>query len=79
MSFSPYLRNDDHGGNLLGRMQRSSIHPFIRQRATISSELILVEWNPPEDRPRLRQALQWPDEPCPCAVLFIEAPGQIHR
>ena len=56
-SEAPYLsvvataRNDDHGGNLLRRMQ-IFVDAWINQskRHQLSSELILVEWNPPQDR-----------------------------
>ena len=83
---SPYLsvvvtaRNDDHGGNLLGRMQ-AFVGGWIGQarRHGIPSELIVVEWNPPPDRPRLRQALQWPDDLGPCQVRIIEVPAELHR
>jgi hypothetical protein len=73
----PYLslvaaaRNDDHGGNLLRRMQ-IFVNGWIEQarRYEISSELILVEWNPPPGRPRLAEALNWPDD-LPLAVRTI--------
>lgn len=82
----PYLslvvaaRNDDHGGNLLGRMQ-AFVNAWIAQckRHRLSSELIIVEWNPPEDRPRLVDALRWPADLGPCRVRFIEVPPEIHR
>jgi hypothetical protein len=81
----PYLslvvtaRNDDHGGNLLGRMQ-AFVSGWIDQarRYRISSELIIVEWNPPAGRPGLIDALQWPDDLGPCEVRFIEVPPEIH-
>ena len=58
MCAAPYLsvvvtaRNDDHGGNLLGRMQ-VFVDAWISQakRHNLSSELIVVEWNPPAGRP----------------------------
>jgi len=83
---APYLsvvvtaRNDDHGGNLLGRMQ-AFVSGWIAQakRFNISSELILVEWNPTPERPRLHQALEWPDDFGPCQVRFIEVPAELHR
>lgn len=64
---SPYLsfvaasRNDDHGGRLLERMQ-IFIDALAGQCAThqLSAELVLVEWNPPGDRPPLGEALRWP-------------------
>jgi hypothetical protein len=82
----PYLslvvtaRNDDHGGNLLGRMQ-AFINNWLNQarRFQLPSELIIVEWNPPEDRPRLAEALRWPSEPGPCSVRIIEVPPELHR
>ncbi|HYL39349.1 MAG TPA: hypothetical protein VEV17_25745 [Bryobacteraceae bacterium] len=82
----PYLslvvtaRNDDHGGNLLQRMQLF-VSGWIAQarRFQIPSELIIVEWNPPPDRPRLARALQWPHDFGPCSVRFIEVPPELHR
>jgi len=83
---TPYLslvvtaRNDDHGGNPLGRMQ-AFVSGWIAQakRHGIPSELILVEWNPPPDRPRLREALHWPEDLGPCEIRFIEVPAELHR
>ena len=83
---APYLsvvvtaRNDDHGGNLLGRMQAFA-SGWIAQarRFGIPSELILVEWNPPPGRPCLADALQWPADFGPCQVRIIEVPAELHR
>lgn len=73
-------RNDDHGGNLLDRMQ-AFVNGWIGQarRHNISSELIIVEWNPPSDRPRLAEALAWPEDPGPCQIRIIEVPNELHR
>ncbi len=73
-------RNDDHGANLRRRMQ-TFVNAFIGQcrRHELRAELILVEWNPPADRPRLAQALQWPADPSPCEVRIIEVPEALHR
>ncbi len=81
----PYLsvvaaaRNDDHGGNLLGRMQ-AFVNGLIEQakRYELALELVLVEWNPPPDRPRLTEALRWPTDFGPVAVRIIEVPARIH-
>ena len=81
----PYLslvvtaRNDDHGGNLLGRMQ-AFVSGWIEQarRYNIPSELIIVEWNPPAGRPGLIDALQWPDDLGPTVVRFVEVPPEVH-
>jgi hypothetical protein len=82
----PYLslvatsRNDDHGGRLLPRMQLF-VDGFIEQckRHGLDAELILVEWNPPPERPRLTAALRWPSDPGPCRVRIIEVPPEVHR
>ncbi|HYL74402.1 MAG TPA: hypothetical protein VEU96_09355 [Bryobacteraceae bacterium] len=81
----PYLslvvtaRNDDHGGNLLGRMQ-AFVNGWIGQarRHRIPSEIVIVEWNPPADRPRLAEVLQWPQDFGPCWVRFVEVPAELH-
>jgi hypothetical protein len=73
-------RNDDHGQNLMRRMQ-FFVTGWLEQakRYSISSELIIVEWNPLPDRPKLAQALKWPQDLGPCAVRFIEVPPEIHQ
>ena len=73
-------RNDDHGGNLLQRMQ-IFVGGWIAQsrRHNLPSELIIVEWNPPPDRPRLAEALTWHDDLGPCQVRFIEVPSELHN
>jgi hypothetical protein len=82
----PYLslvvttRNDDHGGDLLRRTQ-AFFSGWIEQanRHHIPSELIIVEWNPPQDRPPLREVLRWPADLGCCDVRFIEVPPDVHR
>ena len=44
----------------------------------LALELVLVEWNPPPDRPRLAEALRWPADFGPVAVRIIEVPARIH-
>src|SRR5579862_1186662 len=83
---APYLsmvaasRNDDHGGSLLRRMQ-TFVNAFLAQcrRHGLSAELILVEWNPSADRPRLAEALRWPQDLGPCQVRIIEVPPELHQ
>ncbi len=72
-------RNDDHGGNLLGRMQ-VFVDAWINQarRHRLPSELILVEWNPPRERQPLAAALRWPQDTGPCQVRIIEVPPEVH-
>src|SRR5689334_10491626 len=83
---TPYLsvvataRNDDHGGDLLRRMQ-TFVNSWIGQcqKHGLASELIVVDWNPPQDKPPLIDALQWPPSTAPCTVRFIQVPPEIHR
>ena len=72
-------RNDDHGDSLTNRMQHF-VDGFIEQcrRHELDAELILVEWNPPEDRPPLIEALRWPDHPGRCQIRIITVPHQLH-
>lgn len=82
---APYLSvvvtawNDDRGGNLPGRMQ-VFVDAWINQakRHNLSSELIIVESNPPAGRERLAKALRWPSYTGPCEVRIIEVPPEVH-
>jgi len=81
----PYLsvvvasRNDDYTGDMLRRTQ-VFISSWLEQadRYGLRSELILVDWNPPPDRPPLRGALSWPVRAENCTVRVIEVPPTIH-
>jgi hypothetical protein len=82
----PYLsvvvtsRNDNHGGTMLRRMQ-TFVNALIGQckRHGLRAELIIVEWNPPADRPPLVDALHWPADTGPCEVRIITVPPELHR
>jgi hypothetical protein len=72
-------RNDDHGANLLARMQLF-VDGLAEQadRFDLPLELILVEWNPPADRPPLAEALRWrPTKQFQPQVITV--PPEIHR
>jgi hypothetical protein len=72
-------RNDDHGGNMLGRMQAFLDSWTVQgERYGLPSEIVVVEWNPPPALPRLIDALRKPPQPGPCAVRFLEAPPELH-
>ncbi|MBF0269652.1 MAG: hypothetical protein HQL44_13795 [Alphaproteobacteria bacterium] len=81
----PYLslvvtsRNDDHGLNIMQRMQ-FFVDGWFHQvkRFGLPSELVFVEWNPPKDRQRLIDALRWPAERGPGRLRIIEVPPEIH-
>jgi len=84
-SHAPYLsvvvtaRNDNHGGNMLARM-RAMLDSWVSQAEQfgIESEILVVEWNPPEDRPRLREIFGQSFRSEICEVRFVEVPHHLH-
>jgi len=85
MEIKPYLsivtssRNDGHGGNILKRMQLF-VKGLIEQsnRHDLHTELLIVEWNPPPDRPLLQDILPRPQVSDKLALKYIEVPAEIH-
>ncbi len=81
----PYLsvvvatRNDDHGGDPLKRLQ-AFVNTFAAQcrRYGLDAELLVVEWNPPGDKPRVSELCRVPDK-SPLEVRFIEVPADRHQ
>jgi len=80
---TPYLtvvvggRNDDYGGNFLGRMQHfvNGIVDAAEGRAQL--ELVVVDWNPVADAKSLATALDWPPR-TRLEIRVIEVPSRIH-
>jgi len=72
-------RND---GNLdeINRMQLF-LDVLLEQseRYKLDSELIIVEWNPPPERPFLGEVLKSPNKLGSCAVRIIQVPLDVHR
>ena len=74
----PYLsivlvsRNDEHGQNLLRRTQ-VCLDGMIAQmeKYEIPSELVLVEWLPPKNKPLLKDIYPWPKSSNYCNVRVI--------
>jgi hypothetical protein len=82
----PYLsivvasRNDDHGGDPLRRTQIFVNALFDQcQKHRLPGELILVDWNPLPERPKLHQALDFSRSNEYCAARVIEVPPVIHQ
>jgi hypothetical protein len=81
----PYLsivvtsRNDDHGGDVLHRTQ-VFLDGLAAQadRHALDVELVLVEWNPPADRPRLADVLRWPEAGEHFEARIVEVPPEVH-
>lgn len=72
-------RNDNHGKNLNYRMQHF-ISGFVAQceKHQLKAELILVEWNPPIDRPFLAHTLDFPKNSPYCSIRIIQVPKAQH-
>lgn len=72
-------RNDNHGGDMLKRMS-CFINNLIYQtnRTKFSAELIIVEWNTPENNPLLNQVLPFPKPGDYLSVRYIIVPPEIH-
>jgi hypothetical protein len=80
LSFVIAARNDDYGGNFLHRMQVFvNVLFWLWERHNLDVELVVVEWNPPKDRPRLKDAIVWPKYLRPATVRIIEVPEDVHR
>ena len=86
MSERPYLsvvvtaRNDDHAGDFLERMKifiRGLAYQSLRHKLPI--ELIVVEWNPPPDRPLLHEVLPKPEGNAFLRIRYIIVPHAIHQ
>jgi hypothetical protein len=82
----PYLsivavsRNDDHGGNLLQRMQLFVDSLYAQcNRYKLKTELIIVEWNPLSDKQGLKEALTWPEDRDSVITRIITVSPEIHN
>ena len=82
----PYLsivataRNDNHGGDLLRRMQLfvDGLAAQCRRHA-LPAELVLVDWNPPADRAPLADALTWPASDGWLSARVLTVPAETHQ
>jgi hypothetical protein len=76
VSFAFVNRNDGYGGDLEQRIAK-----FIEYYAVYARrwpglfEFVICDWNPPAERPRLRDAFRWQDLG---DVLHVEVPPEVH-
>lgn len=72
-------RNDNHGGDLNKRTAAflNSIY-FQAKRTQLKVEVILVEWNPPQDKPLLNEILPKPIDNDYVSLKYIVVPKEIH-
>jgi len=79
LSIIATTRNDNHGGDML---QRTLL--FVKgllyqtRKYKIKSELILVEWNPPDDKPLLKEVLPQPKSGDFLSIRYIIVPASVH-
>jgi hypothetical protein len=80
LTFVVAARNDNYGGDFLGRLQ-VFVNALLAmwEKCSLDAELVIVEWNPPADRPRLREAIRWPNSPMLDRVSIVEVSNQVHR
>jgi len=73
-------RNDGHGGNIMKRM-RLFTNGLLQQsrRHKVPMELIFVEWNPPADRPLLKEVLPAPGKDDCMSIRYILVPERIQK
>lgn len=73
-------RNDNHGGDMTKRM-RIFVNGLIHQcnKYNIDAELIMVEWNPPADKPLLKEELPQPKAGDKLTLRYIIVPDEIHN
>ncbi len=75
MSVVICARNDGHGGDMLRRMQVTTDGLLEQlEKYHIESELILVEWNPPSDKPLLKDTIKWREGLKYCTIRAITVP-----
>jgi hypothetical protein len=80
LSFVIAARNDNYGGDFLGRLQ-IFVNALLAmwEKHGLDAELVIVEWNPPPGRPRLKKAIRWPKSPMLARVSIVDVPNGVHR
>jgi hypothetical protein len=80
ISFVVAARNDDYGGKFLHRMGTSmNVLAVLCKRHQLDFELVIVEWNPPATKPRLKDAIKWPRDFQSGTVRVIEVSADVHH
>jgi hypothetical protein len=80
LSIVATTRNDNHGGDLLKRTKAFLKSVYVQaKKFSFPVELIIVEWNPPADRPLLKEVLPNPDESTPVRLKYVVVPNELHQ
>lgn len=79
LSIVATTRNDNHGGDLLKRTQAFINSVYVQaKKFRFPVELIIVEWNPPADKPLLKDVLNQPPKDVPVSLRIIVVPKEVH-
>ena len=73
-------RNDNHGGEMFKRMSvfaKGLLHQT--RKHNLNTELIFVEWNPPEDKPLLNEILPRPQAGDKLTIRYVVVPNEVHK
>ena len=83
---APYLtfvlgsRNDDYAETMLLRLQ-TTLEVFVAQleEHRLDAEIVIVEWNPPQNRPPLAEALRLPGSTAHVTIRIVTVGSEHHR
>jgi hypothetical protein len=80
LSIVTFARNDDYQGSMFERMQ-FAINTLIEQmrKYKLNWELILVDWNPPPERPLIKDVISWANIDGRFDIRNIIVPHHIHK
>lgn len=79
ISFVICARNDNYGGDFNQRMQGFvTTLGVLAERYALDMELVMVEWNPPQDKKSLRDEIQWPDYLSAGRLRWVTVPPETH-
>lgn len=77
LSFVFAVSNAGYGGNFLERVQNCLDNLYaLAEKHKLDAEVILVEWNPPADRPLMRDAIEYNSTYIPTRIITV--PKEIH-
>lgn len=80
ISFVAVSRNDNYGGNLVQEVQIfiDSL-AYLSEKYQLPSELVFVDWNPPADKPKLKDSFKLPSSSAYLKTVFVEVPSAVHK
>jgi hypothetical protein len=79
VSFVTYGRNDGYTPGYIKRVTRATACLAIQlERASVDSEIIITDWNPPADRPLLIESIELPKALRHVSIRGIVVPAEHH-